>query len=224
MGNSILASTTMREHTLEFQHLFESEKITRTKLSAYLSDMSMGTDMLRINLTRAKTLLDSFGHLAADQASEQRRRFDLAALMNEILLSLHPTLKHKQQQIVVTIPDGIIMDSLPSALAQIAINLINNAFIHAFDGRAEGVLQISAQVQDEQLLLVFSDNGVGISAEHLPKLFTPFFSTKIGQGGTGLGMSIVQNLVKKTLHGDITVSSELGKGTQFDLRLPLKLS
>ena len=180
--------------------------------------------MLRINLSRAKTLIDSFGHLAADQASEQRRRFDLAVLMKEILLSLHPTLKHKQQQVVVTIPDGIIMDSVPSALAQIAINLINNAFIHGFDGRTEGVLSISARVQNEQLHLVFFDNGVGMSAEHLSKLFTPFFSTKIGQGGTGLGMSIVDNLVKKTLHGEITVHSELGQGTQFDLRLPIKLS
>jgi signal transduction histidine kinase len=224
MGNSLLASTTMREHTMEFQRLFESESMTRTKLSAYLSDMSMGTEMLRINLSRAKTLIDSFGHLAADQASEQRRRFDLAVLMKEILLSLHPTLKHKQQQVVVTIPDGIIMDSVPSALAQIAINLINNAFIHGFDGRTEGVLSISARVQNEQLHLVFFDNGVGMSAEHLSKLFTPFFSTKIGQGGTGLGMSIIHNLVKKTLHGEITVHSELGQGTQFDLRLPIKLS
>lgn len=224
MGNSVLATGTMRDQTKEFQRSFESNQITRTQLSTYLNQIEVGTEMLQLNLTRAKTLLASFGHLAVDQASEQRRRFDVAQLMKEILLSLHPSLKHKQQQIVLNIPEGIIMDSLPSALAQIAINLINNAFLHAFHERSEGVLSISAELHQEHLHLVFSDNGIGMSEEHLAQLFRPFFSTKIGQGGTGLGMAIVDNLVKKTLHGEIKVRSKLGQGSEFDLRLPMNLS
>jgi len=62
-----------------------------------------------------------------------------------------------------------------------------------------------------------------MSAELLEKLFVPFFSTKIGKGGTGLGMAIVQNLVAKTLGGRITVASAPGQGTRFDVVLPTTL-
>jgi signal transduction histidine kinase len=100
------------------------------------------------------------------------------------------------------------------------INLINNAYIHAFEGRTEGVLAISAQLQDQDVTMRFRDNGVGIEQNNLEKLFEPFFSTKIGRGGTGLGMAIVQNLVTKTLGGNISVTSIVGQGTCFEVRLP----
>ena len=68
--------------------------------------------------------------------------------------------------------------------------------------------------------LCVADNGVGMGPEVVGKLFEPFFSTKIGKGGTGLGMAIVRNLVTKTLGGRITVASAVGEGTRFDIVLP----
>ena len=115
------------------------------------------------------------------------------------------------------------MDSLPGPLGQVVINLVNNAYLHAFEGRSHGVLTIQGRQQGEQVQLAFIDNGVGMAPDHLAKLFVPFFSTKIGKGGTGLGMAIVRNLVGKTLGGRITVSSVLGEGTRFDLVLPCVL-
>jgi signal transduction histidine kinase len=120
----------------------------------------------------------------------------------------------------VDIPDGIAMDGLPGPLGQVFINLVNNAFLHAFDGRSNGVLTIEGRLDGGQVRLGFIDNGVGMAPEHLAKLFEPFFSTKIGKGGTGLGMAIVRNLVNKTLGGRITVASTLGEGTRFDIVLP----
>jgi signal transduction histidine kinase len=115
------------------------------------------------------------------------------------------------------------MDSLPGPLGQIVINLVNNAYLHAFEGRSDGVLTIHATLDGDQVLLGFADNGVGMPTEHLEKLFVPFFSTKIGKGGTGLGMAIVQNLTTKSLRGSITVASTLGQGTRFNLVLPRML-
>lgn len=115
------------------------------------------------------------------------------------------------------------MDSLPGPLGQVVINLVNNAYLHAFEGRSHGVLTIQARQEGEQVLMAFVDNGVGMAPDHLAKLFVPFFSTKIGKGGTGVGMAIVRNLVGKTLGGRVNVSSVLGEGTRIDLVLPCAL-
>jgi len=178
---------------------------------------------LQRNLQRAVDLLGDFRQVAADQASEQRRVFDLAEVVAEIVHTLSPSLKLHPHRVVVDIPAGIVMDSLPGPLGQIVINLVNNAYLHAFEGRSDGVLTIDAKQEGDQVLLRFADNGVGMSAELLEKLFVPFFSTKIGKGGTGLGMAIVQNLVAKTLGGRITVASAPGQGTRFDVVLPTTL-
>ena len=101
------------------------------------------------------------------------------------------------------------------------INLINNAYLHAFEGRTDGCVRISAQPEAGWVALRVVDNGGGMTQDLLARLFQPFFSTKIGQGGTGLGMTIVENLVKKVLGGTLGVESSLGVGTQFLIRLPL---
>jgi signal transduction histidine kinase len=175
------------------------------------------------NLQRAADLLNDFRQVAADQASEQRREFDLASVVQEVISTLTPTLKRQPHRVVVEIPGGIRLDSQPGPLGQIIINLINNAFLHAFEGRTDGVLTIRATMLGHQVKIQFEDNGVGISQENLVKLFEPFFSTKIGRGGSGLGMAIVANLVQKTLRGKISVRSQVGQGTSFDILLPLKL-
>ena len=177
-----------------------------------MEQMTEGVALLQRNLERSVDLLADFRQVAADQASEQRRTFDLADMVDEILHTLSPSLKRHPHKVVVDIPDGITMDSLPGPLGQVVINLVNNAYLHAFEGRSDGVLTIEGRQDGDQVLLRFADNGVGMSAELLEKLFVPFFSTKIGKGGTGLGMAIVQNLVAKTLGGRITVASTLGAG------------
>jgi signal transduction histidine kinase len=138
-------------------------------------------------------------------------------------MTLGPTLKRHSHRVVVNIPVGIVLYSKPGPLGQVAINLINNAYLHAFESRENGVLTIDAQATADWVNVHFIDNGVGIPAEHLDKLYDAFFSTKIGKGGTGLGMAIVKNLVTKVLGGEIAVQSTLGLGTRFDIRLPLRL-
>lgn len=109
---------------------------------------------------------------------------------------------------------------MPGPLGQVVINLINNAYMHAFEGRTDGVLTISATTQDRQVQLHISDNGTGMEQSVLLHLFEPFFSTKIGHGGTGLGMSIVDSIVRKVLGGAVHVRSVVGNGTTFDIHLP----
>lgn len=221
IGNSVLAAGALTQETVKFEERVAAGQAKRSELGLYIVAMREGTDLLERNLTRAGNLLKSFKVIASDQASERRRPFDLAVAINEVIETLRPSLKLHTHRVIVDIPAGIHMDSFPGPLGQVVINLVNNAYLHAFDGREKGELKINAIIVGDQVQLSFVDNGVGIPPENLKRLFQPFFSTKVGSGGTGLGMSIVENLLSDVLGGSIEVKSSLGAGTTFDIRLPL---
>lgn len=221
LGNGMIMASTLTDEARQLQQKIDNGQIKRSDLAQFLLTLNEGTALIQRNLERASALLKNFRQVAADQASEQRRSFDLATTIEEIIGSLAPTLKHQPHKVVSNIPAGICMDSYPGPLGQVVINLINNAFLHAFEGRSDGLLEISAAIDGNTVCLRFADNGVGIPPENLEKIFNPFFSTKINQGGTGLGMSIVQNLVKHTLGGTIAVDSTPGHGAVFIINLPL---
>lgn len=221
LGNANMVTSTLFEDSKAFQAVLQSGKLSRSGLEQYVQGMVDGTTMLAANLERAVELLRDFHQVAADQASGQLRTFDLADTVSEVLHTLRPSLKRHSHRIDVSIPPGIKMNSEPGALGQVLINLINNAYLHAFEGRRDGVLTISAHVSGSEVELTVADNGIGMPADRLDKLFQPFFSTKIGQGGTGLGMLIVQNLLTKNLGGRIAVQSAEGLGTLFRCTIPL---
>ena len=223
IGNSVLAATTANELIQSTLALVNEGGLRRSALINVLEDLKSCMSIVERNLNRANDLLNSFRHVAADQASEQRRHFDLAETVREIIETLKPSLKRYAHRIEMTIPDGIVMDSQPGPLGQIVINLINNAYMHAFENRQAGRLTIDAVKSGDNVIMHFIDNGIGITEEHLEKLFQDFFSTKIGSGGTGLGLSIVKNLVTKTLSGHIAVRSTVGQGTEFTIQLPINL-
>jgi len=200
----------------------EGGQLKRSDLTTFLTEVLEGGALIERNLHRAVALVQNFKQVAADQASEQRRSFGLADVVKEVLDTLSPSLKRHSHRVVVDVPEGIVVDSYPGALGQVLINLINNAYLHAFEGRTNGTVRIAAQAQHGMVELQVLDDGIGMSQELLSQFFQPFFSTKIGRGGTGLGMTIVENLVKKTLGGTLAVQSSPGQGSTFRIRIPLR--
>ncbi len=221
IGNSLLVANALTDLSGQLHHQLETGQLKKSTLMELNSTLANGSQLLVGNLDRAKTLLKNFKQVSADQASEQRRSFDLAEVVSEVVASLSPSLKNAPHKVVQAITPGIVMDSFPGPLGQVVINLVNNAYLHAFEGRTDGVLTISAERTDERVVLRCVDNGVGMSPGVLQHVLDPFFSTKVGKGGTGLGMSIVDRLVRKTLGGTLRVQSTLGVGSTFELTLPL---
>ncbi len=222
LGNSLMTAEMILELAHGFQKTVELGLLKRSNLDEFLKSIQDGGNMLQKNLQRANSLLQNFKQVAADQASEQRRIFDLAHVVHEILATMAPSLRHEPHKVVIEIAPGVILDSMPGALGQVVINLVNNAYLHAFEGRTDGVLTICASVQGDMIHMTFTDNGIGISEANLARLCEPFFSTKIGKGGTGLGMSIVENLVRKSLGGQLYLASTVGAGTVFTIDFPVQ--
>ena len=223
IGNGLMASGTVVEQARGLQKLVDSGTLKRSDLSDFLTMLAGASDLTQQNLQRANDLIGNFRQVAADQASAQRRSFDLRDVVSEIVHTLTPSLRRFSHTVVQLIPAGMVLNSQPGALGQVLINLINNAYLHAFEGRTNGVVTLSASLEAECVILVVADNGQGMAPEVQEKLFQPFFSTKIGKGGTGLGMTIVHKLVTKTLGGEVRVQSTLGLGTRFEIVLPLSL-
>ena len=99
-------------------------------------------------------------------------------------------------------------------------SLTLNCVEHAFGPDDEGRIVIGVAQQGDWIEMQVTDNGKGIPPDMLDKVFDPFVTTRRGQGGTGLGLNIVFNLIVKQFCGSITVSSVLGQGASFVLRIP----
>jgi signal transduction histidine kinase len=109
----------------------------------------------------------------------------------------------------------------PSQLGQVLLNLLDNA-IHATEQNdGERSVTITTQEQQGQMLIKVKDNGSGIQPEIQSQIFNPFFTTKKVGKGTGLGLSITYSIIQKH-DGVITFTSEVGKGTEFVISLPIE--
>lgn len=227
VGNAVMTSSTLEEYATEFRAKIDAETIRRSELAEFSGRLRAGVDLLHRNLVKASELLVSFKQVAVDRTSAQRRRFRLYDLVNETLLTLSPRLRRLPFEVRVDVPAEIMLDSYPGALGQVISNLVDNAVVHGLNGRASGRIEVVAcggggEGGGESIRLAVADDGAGIAPEHQPRVFDPFFTTRLGHGGSGLGLHIVHNLVTNVLGGRIGVVSQPGEGATFTLQLPLR--
>ena len=221
IGIAFGCATHLSGRTGTLAEAFERGTMRKSELAAYVATASESSRLIEQNLTRAAELIQSFKRVAVDQTSEERRRFDLLAYLEEVVTSLGPTLRKSRHRVAIACSPGIHMDSFPGALSQVVTNLVMNALTHAFPSDCKGHMVIDVdEMPDDEVEIRFADDGVGIPAENLPKVFEPFFTTRRGSGGSGLGLHIVFNLVTQSLGGRISVDSVPGDGTTFTLRIP----
>lgn len=224
VGVGVTAASFLETKTSEFKKLFDSNALKRSELENYLQTTQEIANSILINMERAAELISSFKQVAVDQSSEKRRRFELDQYLREVLLSLRPRLKKTGHEIEVICDQKIEMNSYPGAFSQILTNLIMNSLVHGFAGIENGKISINMEMADQIVSFIYSDNGVGMGPEQKEKVFDPFYTTMRGKGGTGLGMSIVFNLVTQTLKGNISCESDQGKGVRFIMKFPINLS
>ena len=222
IGNSIMIASTMQDKTLEMVRLFEQNTLRRSELSAYLQSSKEASELILRGLNTSARLVSSFKQVAVDRTAAHKRTFELQEYLRQIVATMQNRLNAGGHTIQTTVTSKIVMDSYPGPLGQVVSNLINNAIVHAYGTRTGGKLQLVAEaVGVDQVAIRFSDDGEGILEAHMPRIFDPFFTTKLGQGGSGLGLSISYNIVTSILGGQISVRSQRGVGTTFTLILPL---
>lgn len=225
LGNVMTVVTTLSDRLASLRADVEGERLRRSQLSEFLTAGSEACAILERNTVRAAELVASFKQVAVDQTSSRRRCFRLLEAVQETLNTLLPLYKHQPVTISTEVAEELKLDSYPGPLEQVITNLLGNAVTHALGAREHLQIRIHAVAGHYQgqpsVLISISDDGVGMSAEVVRHAFEPFFTTRLGQGGSGLGLYVVYNLVTVVLGGQIELQSEPEQGTCFRLNIPL---
>ncbi len=221
IGNTAVAATTLLDVVDNFKKLADEGTLRKADLARFLSRCTEGAELIVSSTHRARDLVSSFKQVAVDQTSDRRRNFKLDEVVNDVLRTMRPSFKGHDWVIDCNVASDINCDGYPGPLGQVITNLIQNAVFHGFSDRLHGHIQIDAKLlAGDQVQVIVRDDGKGIAEESIGKIFDPFFTTRLGQGGSGLGLTIVHNLVTAMLCGRIEVASTLGKGAQFTLTFP----
>ncbi len=195
--------------------------LRKSDLEEYVSETRLFLQTTAKNLERADLLIRSFKQISADQTTEDKRSFKVKLYFDELLLSLNPLLKNKNHQVIIECPEGLEITSYPGSIAQIITNFITNSLRHGFEEDFSGTITIRFDKFGSLYTLTYMDNGKGMTSEVLDRIYEPFFTTKRGaDGGTGLGMHLVYNIVTQKLGGEIKCFSEPDKGVSFIITFP----
>lgn len=224
IGLTLTTVTTIDADVKELARVVEGGQVRRSDLMQAVARLREGTRLAFANLTRATELVRNFKQVAVDQSEETRRDFEVCPWLHELMSTLGPLLRRRGHAVRIQCEPGIVLCAYPGALAQVITNLALNAVHHAFAEGEAGTLDLRvSRIGASDLRIVFSDDGAGIPADHLQKVFDPFFTTGRDRGSTGLGLHIVHNLVVSTLGGQIRLASDAGRGTQVTIDVPLSL-
>src|SRR5436853_3480116 len=221
IGISLTVASSFARRADAFQAELNSNQLRRSKLDEFVNSSRDAAQQLVANLHRAGELIQSFKQVAVDRSHAERRQFSLSEATDQIVASLRPVLKRSAIQLSVDVPEGLLIDGYPGSYGQILTNLFLNAANHAFaDGRS-GTISISARPRgNDDVEIIFADNGAGMTPDVQRQAFDPFFTTRRNEGGTGLGLLIVYNLVTQQLGGRMMLESRLGQGTTFRIIMP----
>jgi signal transduction histidine kinase len=222
IGISLTVASSFARRTEMFEAELRSETgLRRSQLDEFVRTSRDAAQQLVGNLQRAGELIQSFKQVAVDRSRAERRQFDLREATDQIIASLRPALKKASISSSVEVPESLLIDGYPGSYGQILTNLFLNAANHAFaDGRS-GVITISAKPSgNDDVEIIFADNGAGMTPDVQRQAFDPFFTTRRDEGGTGLGLHIVYNLVTQQLGGRMMLDSRPGQGTTFRIIIP----
>ncbi|MFY9142174.1 ATP-binding protein [Sulfuricurvum sp.] len=224
LGNAITGGSIIVRETQQLLRQMEEGTLKKSSMEQKLGILNETAQLLLKSINQAANLIRSFKRISVDQSVEDKQDFNLYEYLEEILLTFHNQLKKIPVRVELQGDHDLIIRSYPGVFAQIISNFIQNSLLHGFNAATpDATITIRFKVNDKNLILSYADNGVGME-EHIKKVaFEPFTTTKRNAGGTGLGLNIVYNLITQKLSGEIALDSELQKGIELTITLPLEL-
>ncbi|CAA0087041.1 Sporulation kinase E [Zhongshania aliphaticivorans] len=222
LGIAITAESTLQDDIAKLTASLESSANMET--SSVLARMREASQIVLANVQRAGGLIVSFKQVSVDQATTETRSINLYEYLTDVLMHLSPNYRRSGHEVVLDCPADISIRTVPGGIAQVVINLLNNSLIHAFPHSEKGHIHLSVTRQQDNVVIRFSDDGIGISELNQKKVFEPFYTTRRGSGGTGLGLHVVYNIVNRQLKGRISIVNQAVSGTSFEIVLPMAIN
>ena len=223
LGIALTATSHIAQNADALRASLEAQGVLTDKVREFLEDEKEAFELVESNLKRAAGLVRNFKEVATDRAQKSIRQVNLKSYLQTLGGSFTPLLRRTRAKLTIESAPNIetILDT--GSFGQLITNLVVNATTHAFDGIKHPEIKITATQADQHVLITVCDNGNGIPANVLPNIFAPFFTTKRGSGGTGLGLFIAKRIANDDLQGDLTVENKESGGACFRLTFPIKL-
>ena len=221
VGICLTVASTLERRTALFWAEVARGDVKRSSLNDFLETSCNGSAQLVANLNRVAELIQSFKQVAADRISSDQRTFDLGDLVEQVLMSLRPSLRERNLTLDVECQPNLLINSYPGQYGQLLTIVLLNSVAHAFPDGKEGIVAIKVRASGEDSVeILLSDDGCGMSADVRRQAFDPFYTTRRDLGSTGLGLHILHNIVTNRLGGRLNLDSSPGAGTKFQIILP----
>ena len=221
IGLGITGSTLLRDKLAEISQGFEQKTLTSSQLKRFIDNGIENLDLIYRNLNRAAELVSSFKRVAVNQDGELNSLVNMHELITNVMLSMRTELESKAPKIVIHCSEQLMIESKAGPLQQVLQQLLSNSIIHGFRDNQNNEIEITIERNESSLILNYYDNGIGVDKSIKKRIFDPFVTTKRGEGGSGLGMHLVYNLVTQALGGSVYFDDQNAKGTRFIITLPL---
>jgi signal transduction histidine kinase len=223
IGVALTASSFLNDHVRTLEKQYGEDQLSKEHFQEFLENARESALMINGNLSRAANLIQSFKEVSIDQTLDEPRRINIRDYAESVLKNLYPRIKRTGFRYRLEAPDVELLTQ-PGSLAQILTNLFENSLTHGFADAETGCIDIRFAVLEGErprLELVFADDGGGIDETVRDRIFEPFVSSRKFEGSSGLGMSIVHNIVTKKLGGEISFSTSPDTGTEFLIIFPV---
>jgi signal transduction histidine kinase len=221
VGTSLTVASTLINKTKRFEADVASGNVRRSILTEFIAASREAASQIMINLGQAVDLMQSFKQVAADRNVSDRRCFDLGQVTEQVAKGLRFGLPGQNLTVSLECEPNLAMNSFPGPYGQVLTNLVLNSATHAFPDGARGSVHIATRASGkDNVEVLFSDDGCGMSPEVKRQVFDPFFTTRRDQGSTGLGLHIVHNIVTNRLGGRINLETKPGAGTKIRIIVP----
>jgi len=221
LGICVTSITALKEKIDSVEESLDSEELTKSFLSETLNLMGEYEQIIERSLHKSVALIRSFKSVAVEQHTDPEMKINLHQHVYDVVNTVKTLFKHKKYHINIEVDKDFSFVTYPSAWNQILTNFLMNSHIHGFEGRRDGEISIVFTRSEGYLTLLYCDNGKGIPEDFKKRIFDPFVTTRRGQGGSGLGLNIVFNLVSAKLSGIITLV-EAEQGACFQVKVPIK--
>jgi two-component system NtrC family sensor kinase len=204
LGVALLSGSTIEDAVSTLTEKVDNNTLAKSELVSSLNLIRSSEQALSFNLQRAENLVANFKEMAVDINTDELTEINVKLWLDSLMGSLQPMLKKKNISVVLNTEKVVeTLTTFPSKLSQVITNIVSNCATDAFliDDQKANKITIDVTFVEDKLCLAISDNGLGMNDETQKHLFDPFYTTKRGEGGTDLGLNIIENIVRTNLKG-----------------------
>lgn len=220
LGVCVMANSFIEDTIHNLINKFDSNSLTKTGISTFLQSMLSSNELLSSNLNKAGGMIDRFKEIAISQRSDSVGRFNLKALIDEIIYLEGTAQVDLGYKIQITCATELWLNSYRCLIKKIITQLIENSVKHGGFSQGTGEINIDFRQINGMIVMQYSDNGVGVDSIYGKTIFDPFITTDRYAGSLGIGLHIVSNIVTQSLKGTIKMDDKPARGFMLTITFP----